>query len=52
MESDNAKRSKESALRERRYAIRYSFTADAEMLDLKSGIRLSGVTSEMTRCAG
>jgi hypothetical protein len=48
MESDNAKRSKESGLRERRYAIRYPFTADAEMFDLKSGIRLSGVTSDLS----
>ncbi len=48
MESDSNKRAKESALRERRYAIRYPFTADAQMLELKSGIRVSGVTSDLS----
>lgn len=37
-----------SGLRDRRYAIRYPFTADAEILDLKSGTRLSCVTSDLS----
>ena len=38
----------ESEFRERRYSPRYSFAADAEMVDLKSGTRLSGVTSDVS----
>lgn len=48
MESDSGKRAKESGLRERRYAIRYPFTADAQMLELKSGTGVSGVTSDLS----
>ena len=37
-----------SALRDRRYAIRYPFAADAELLDLASGSRVEGVTSDLS----
>ena len=48
MESDGGKRPKESAVRNRRYSIRYPFAADAEMLELQSGSRVSGVTSDLS----
>ena len=48
VETDSAKRINESRLRERRFAIRYPFAAEAEILDLKSGIRLYGVTSDLS----
>lgn len=48
MESDSGKPAKESGLRERRYAIRHPFAADAEMLELESGSRVSGVTSDLS----
>lgn len=48
MESDNSKRSKERGVRDRRYSIRYSFAADLEMLELKSGVRASGVISDLS----
>ena len=44
MESDSGKDAKH------RYTMRYPFAADAEMLELQSGTRLSGVTSDL--CAG
>ena len=34
--------------RDRRYAIRYPFAADAEVLDLESGARSDGVTSDIS----
>lgn len=34
--------------RDRRYAIRYPFAADAEVLDLESGARSEGVTSDLS----
>lgn len=34
--------------RDRRYAIRYPFAADAEILDLESGARSEGVTSDIS----
>src|SRR5437016_6221033 len=37
-----------SDLRDRRYTPRYSFAADAEIVDLKSGARLSGMTSDVS----
>jgi CheY-like chemotaxis protein len=37
-----------SDLRVRRYTPRYSLAADAEIVDLKSGARLSGVTSDVS----
>jgi hypothetical protein len=36
------------SLRDRRYAIRYPFAADAEVLDLESGVRSDGVTSDIS----
>lgn len=37
-----------SGLRERRFAIRYPFEANADILELKSGSRVSGVTSDLS----
>src|SRR5215831_12583548 len=48
MESDSSKPVRNCGLRERRYAIRHPFAADAEILDLKSGTHLSGVTSDIS----
>ena len=36
------------AVRDRRYAIRYPFAADAELLDLESGSRSTGVTTDIS----
>src|SRR5208282_32183 len=36
------------SLRDRRYAIRYPFAADAEVLDLESGARSEGITSDIS----
>src|SRR5271155_5325187 len=36
------------SLRDRRYAIRYPFAADAEVLDLESGGRSAGITSDIS----
>jgi hypothetical protein len=36
------------AIRDRRYAIRYPFAADAELLELASGTRTDGVTSDLS----
>ena len=41
-------KSRTSAVRDRRYAIRYPFAADAELLDLESGSRIEGVTSDIS----
>ena len=35
-------------VRDRRYAIRHPFAADAELLDLESGARSTGVTSDIS----
>jgi PilZ domain len=48
MEADSGKRGKESGVRSRRYSIRYPFGAEVEMLELKSGSRVSGVTSDLS----
>jgi CheY-like chemotaxis protein len=37
-----------SDLRDRRYTPRYSLAADADIIDLKSGARLSGMTSDVS----
>jgi hypothetical protein len=47
-ESDNGKRARESGVRDRRYSIRYPFAANAEMLELQSGSRVRGVTSDLS----
>jgi PilZ domain len=48
MDSNSGNPSAKSGLRDRRYAIRYPFAADAEILDLKSGARLKCVTSDLS----
>ena len=48
MESDSGKGAKESGVRDRRYSIRYPFAADVEMLELDSGNRVCGVTSDLS----
>src|SRR5258708_37989261 len=48
MESTGGKRAKESGVRNRRYSNRYPFAADAELLELQSESRLSGVTSDLS----
>ena len=48
MDTDCVKPINESGRRERRFAIRYPFAAEAEILELKSGTRLSGVTSDLS----
>ena len=48
MESERGKRAKEPGVRDRRYSIRYPFAAEAEMLELESGTRVSGVTSDLS----
>ena len=48
VESESAKRAKESGVRDRRYSIRNPFAAQADMLELKSGSRVSGVTSDLS----
>ena len=40
--------SREISVRDRRYSIRYPFAADAELLDLESGARTTGVTSDIS----
>jgi c-di-GMP-binding flagellar brake protein YcgR len=37
-----------AALRDRRYAIRFPFAADVEMIDLETGARADGVTSDLS----
>ena len=39
---------KKASLRDRRYAIRYPFAADVVVLDLESGARSEGVTSDLS----
>ena len=56
MESDS-KGAKQPGVRQQRYTIRYSFAAEAEILELQSGTRVSGVTSNLSAggcfvCAG
>jgi len=48
MESDGGKRAKEPGVRNRRYSTRHPFAAEAEMLELESGSRVSGVTSDLS----
>src|SRR5882762_1366501 len=48
MESDSGKGTKESGVRDRRYSIRFPFAANVEMLELESGTRVCGVTSDLS----
>ena len=40
--------SRDAELRDRRYAIRFPFAADVELLDMESGTRVEGVTSDLS----
>lgn len=40
--------SKPISVRNRRYAIRFPFAADVELIDLESGAQASGVTSDVS----
>jgi hypothetical protein len=40
--------SQKSGVRDRRYAIRYPFAADAELIDLETGTHATGVTSDIS----
>jgi hypothetical protein len=40
--------SHKASVRDRRYAIRYPFASDALVLDLESGVRSEGVTSDIS----
>ena len=40
--------SQKTTFRDRRYAIRYPFAADVELIDLESGAQASGVTSDIS----
>ena len=40
--------SKRVSVRDRRYAIRFPFAADVELIDLESGTKASGVTSDIS----
>ena len=37
-----------AGVRDRRYAIRFPFAADAELIDMESGTRVEGVTSDIS----
>lgn len=41
-------RSQKAGIRDRRYAIRYPFAADAVLIDLESGAHSTGVTSDIS----
>jgi c-di-GMP-binding flagellar brake protein YcgR len=40
--------SSRTGVRDRRYAIRFPFAADVEMVDMESGERIEGVTSDIS----
>ena len=40
--------SNKTGVRDRRYAIRFPFAADVEMVDMESGERVDGVTSDIS----
>lgn len=40
--------SRQNTVRDRRYAIRYPFAADALLIDLESGASVNGVTSDLS----
>jgi hypothetical protein len=48
VESDSGKRAKQSGARSGRDSIRYPFSADAEMLELQAGTRVTGATSDLS----
>jgi c-di-GMP-binding flagellar brake protein YcgR len=49
MDDRNVKgQSPKAGVRDRRYAIRYPFAADVELIDLESGLHTDGVTSDIS----
>jgi len=40
--------SNRTGVRDRRYAIRFPFAADVELIDMESGARIEGVTSDLS----
>lgn len=48
MTDRNASESGVTGVRDRRYAIRFPFAADAELIDLESGKQVTGVTSDLS----
>ena len=49
MESDSGKRAKEFGARDRRFSIRHPFAAEVEMLELKSGSRVSRLSAKLLK---
>lgn len=45
LEKDSSQR---AGVRDRRYAIRYPFAADAEFIDLESGVQVNGITCDIS----
>ena len=48
MADRNASNSSVTGVRDRRYAIRFPFAADVELIDLESGKQVDGVTSDIS----
>jgi PilZ domain len=48
MPDRNGPNSSVTGVRDRRYAIRFPFAADAELIDLESGQQVEGVTSDIS----
>lgn len=48
MDERISKPGRRAPVRDRRYAIRYPFAADVQLLDLESGARADGVTSDIS----
>lgn len=44
----NPPASRPRGVRDRRYALRYPFAADAELIDLETGAQVQGVTSDIS----
>jgi hypothetical protein len=48
MSDRNGSNSSVTGVRDRRYAIRFPFAADVELIDLESGKQVDGVTSDIS----
>jgi PilZ domain len=48
MADRNASNSSVTGVRDRRYAIRFPFAADVELIDLETGKQVDGVTSDIS----
>jgi PilZ domain len=48
MADRNGSKSSVTGVRDRRYAIRFPFAADVELIDLESGKQVDGVTSDIS----